>query len=188
MVEATSEPVWYQTQLTNRVPSIFSDTTRDTGGSESGFRPHNLLEAALASCLNITLRMYADQHGLALSGVTTRVTLDRSNPEETIFEYEVELLGELSEQDRARLLDVGREVSGSQNTLEAHDIPRDSPDAVIAVPRGNLVRNSPFVTSQRNCGARHRLLRPRIFAWCREFLTTSSSVLYSRTVTAFTSV
>lgn len=50
--------------------------------------------------------MYADQHGLALAGVTTRVQLDRSNPEETVFEYEVELQGTLSEQDRARLLSV----------------------------------------------------------------------------------
>jgi putative redox protein len=106
MVKATSESVWYQTQLTNGVHSIFSDTTRDKGGSESGFRPHDLLEAALASCMNITLRIYAEQHSIALSGVMTRVTLDRSNPEETIFEYEVELQGELSEQNRARLLDV----------------------------------------------------------------------------------
>lgn len=49
--------------------------------------------------------MCADQHGMALSDVTTRVQLDRSHPEETIFEYEVELQGELSEEDRARLLD-----------------------------------------------------------------------------------
>ncbi|MBX3305672.1 MAG: OsmC family protein, partial [Nitrospira sp.] len=106
MVEATSKPVRYQTQLTSGAHSTLSDTTRDKGGSESGFRPHDLLEAALASCMNMTVRMYADKHGITLSGVTTRVTLDRSNPEETVFEYEVELEGELSEQDRARLLEV----------------------------------------------------------------------------------
>lgn len=106
MIEATSKSVRYQTQLTNGTHSALSDTTREKGGSESGFRPHELLEAALASCMNITIRMYADKHGIALSGVTTRVTLDRSNPEETMFEYEVELQGELSEQDRVRLLDV----------------------------------------------------------------------------------
>ncbi len=106
MVEATSKPVRYQTQLTNGVHSILLDTTRDKGGSEAGFRPHDLLEVALASCMNMTVRMYADKHGLALSGVTTRVTLNRSNPEETVFECEVELQGELSEQDRARLLDA----------------------------------------------------------------------------------
>lgn len=106
MVEATSKPVRYQTQLTNGVHSATSDTTRDKGGSESGFRPHDLLEAALASCMNMTIRMYAEQQGLALSGVTTKVKLDRSKPEETVFEYEIELQGELSEQDRTSLLDV----------------------------------------------------------------------------------
>lgn len=106
MIEATSEPVRYQTQLSNGVHSATSDSTRDKGGSESGFRPHELLEAALASCMNMTLRMYADRHGITLSGVTTRVTPNHSNSEEAAFEYEVELQGELSEQDRTRLLDV----------------------------------------------------------------------------------
>ena len=106
MIEATSDLVRYQTQLTSGLHSVLSDTTRDKGGSESGFRPHELLEAALASCMNITLRMYADQHGLALAGVTTRVRLDRSKPDESALEYEVELQGALSGQDRARLIDV----------------------------------------------------------------------------------
>ncbi len=106
MIEAASEAVRYQTQLTNGTHYLLSDTTREKGGSESGVRPHELLEAALASCINITLRMYADQHGMALSDVTTRVKLDRSNPEETVFEYEITLQGTLSEQDRARLLSV----------------------------------------------------------------------------------
>lgn len=106
MVEATDEAVQYRTRLSNGVQTILSDTTCEKGGSESGFRPHDLLEAALASCMNITIRMYADRHGIPLSVVTTRVTLNRSNSEEAAFEYEVELQEELSEQDRTRLLDV----------------------------------------------------------------------------------
>lgn len=59
MVEATSRPVQYQALLSNGTCVALSDTTRDKGGSESGVRPHDLLEAALASCVNITIRMYA---------------------------------------------------------------------------------------------------------------------------------
>ena len=59
MIEATSEPVRYQTQLTNGTHSALSDTTRDKGGSELGFRSHDLLDATLVSGMNITLRMYA---------------------------------------------------------------------------------------------------------------------------------
>ncbi len=106
MVEAKSENIRYQTQISNGPHSATSDTTRDKGGSESGFRPHDLLEAALASCMNITLRMYADHNDIPLAGVTTKVRLDRSKPEETVFQYEVEFLGELASRDRERLLEV----------------------------------------------------------------------------------
>ncbi len=47
MIEAASGAVRYQTQLTNGTHSVISDTTQDKGGSGSGFRPHDLLEAAL---------------------------------------------------------------------------------------------------------------------------------------------
>ena len=57
MVEATSKPVRYQTQLTNGTHSALSDTTRDKGACESDFRPHDLLDAVLVSCMNITIRM-----------------------------------------------------------------------------------------------------------------------------------
>ena len=106
MIKANSKDTRYQTLFTNGKHSAISDTTRDKGGNESGFRPHDLLEAALASCINMTLRMYADQHGIPLSGVTTRVRLDRSNPEESVFEYEIEFLGSLAENDREHLLEI----------------------------------------------------------------------------------
>lgn len=54
-------------------------TTPDKGGGNQGFRPHELLEAALATCMNIHLRMYAANHGIELGEVTTKVTLDRSS-------------------------------------------------------------------------------------------------------------
>ncbi|MBI3808550.1 MAG: OsmC family protein [Nitrospirae bacterium] len=108
MIETTSDDFRYQTRFTNGTHSAVSDTTKDKGGSESGFRPHDLLEAALASCINMTLRMYADQHNIPLSGVTTRVTLDRTHPVETVFEYGIELHGSLSQDHRDRLLEVAK--------------------------------------------------------------------------------
>lgn len=108
MIEANSKDIRYQTLFTNGKHSAISDTTPDKGGNESGLRPHDLLEAALASCMNMTLRMYADQHGIALSGVTTRVMLDRSNPEESVFEYEIEFPCSLAENDREHLLEIAK--------------------------------------------------------------------------------
>lgn len=106
MIEAKSNDIRYQTQFTNKIHSAISDNTKDKGGNGSGFRPHELLEAAFATCMNMTLRMYADQHDIPLSNTTTRVTLDRTLPGETIFEYEIDLEGSLSQEQRDRLLEI----------------------------------------------------------------------------------
>lgn len=103
MIKTTSDGVRYQTRFTNETHSAVSDTSKEKGGSESGFRPHDLLEAALATCINMSLRMYADHHRIPLSGVTTRVTPDRTHPTETIFEYEIELHGSLSQNPKIRV-------------------------------------------------------------------------------------
>ena len=108
MIETNSDDIRYRVRFTNGTHTAVSDAAQDKGGNGSGFRPHELLEAALAGCINMTLRMYADQHALPLSSVTTRVTLDRTDPEEVVFEYEIELLGSLSQEHRDRLLEVAR--------------------------------------------------------------------------------
>lgn len=105
MIRTTSEFPDYKTQFTNGKDIAFADTTADKGGSEAGFRPHELLEAALACCINISLRRCARENSIALRSVTTTVDLDRSRPDESCFEYSVELSGNLSDAERKLLLD-----------------------------------------------------------------------------------
>jgi putative redox protein len=62
------------------------------------------MEAALATCVAMTVRMYADQRSIPLDGVTVRVTTDRSNPQEVVFRYEVDLRGGFTEEEREKLL------------------------------------------------------------------------------------
>jgi len=52
----------------------------------------------------MTVRMYADHHGIPLRGVTTSVSLDRTRPDEVVFQYELELDGELTAEQRDSLL------------------------------------------------------------------------------------
>ncbi|TKB70576.1 MAG: hypothetical protein E8D52_00305 [Nitrospira sp.] len=104
MVEATSESVWCQTQLTSGAHSSLLDTTREKGGSESGFHPHGLLEAVQ-------------------TGMTTRVMQDCSRRGAVAFEYEVELQGERSEQNRDRLLDVAGKCPVRRTLFITPDIP-----------------------------------------------------------------
>jgi putative redox protein len=103
MIRATSEPAPYQTRFSDGEHESLADTTAAKGGQNSGFRPHDLLEAALATCIGMTLRMYADRHAIPLRSVTVQVGLDRSNPEEAVFRYEVEAEGDLTPEQQERL-------------------------------------------------------------------------------------
>jgi putative redox protein len=108
MIKATSELSSYQTSFTNGQDVSMADTTSEKGGSAAGFRPHELLEAALASSLNMTMRMFAEEHSIPLTSVSTTVKLDRNYPDETIFNYALELTGPLSESDRRLLTEAAR--------------------------------------------------------------------------------
>lgn len=106
MIHADSHPGKYLTEFTNGAHFSTADSTADKGGANLGFRPHELLEAALASCMNMSLRMYADKYDMALSGVSVAVSLNRSTSEQPTFEYSVEFHGSLSEQQQEQLLSV----------------------------------------------------------------------------------
>lgn len=106
MIVTTSEPARYQSRYSNGTHSAFSDTTADKGGGGQGFRPHELLEAALASCMNMHLRMYADNHGIALGNVTTTVVIDRTDAAKATFNYSIEFSEQLSSEQRAKLSQI----------------------------------------------------------------------------------
>jgi putative redox protein len=63
----------YLAEIFNGTAGILSDTTEEKGGSGKYFRPHDLLEAALASCLNITTRMVLEAMNLSCDKVTVKV-------------------------------------------------------------------------------------------------------------------
>lgn len=104
MIRSHNQPARFKTEFTNGSNTAVSDTTPDKGGANSGFRPHELLEAALASCMNMSLRMYAEQNGFPLTEVSVAVSLNRSDPGSPLFEYSVTLQGTLSESQKTQLL------------------------------------------------------------------------------------
>ena len=103
MIRATSQAAPYLTRFSDGEHQGLSDVSAAKGGQNSGFRPHDLLEAAVASCIDITLRMYADRHAIPLRSVTVTVTLDRSHPDEVVFRIDLDLDGELTPAQRDRL-------------------------------------------------------------------------------------
>jgi putative redox protein len=106
MITTCSTTTRYKTHFTDGSHRAISDTTEDKGGSNTGIRPHDLLEAALANCMNMWIKMYADNHEIPLEEVKTRVSLDRSNPEEVIFGYSIELNGNLSVDQQRKLKQI----------------------------------------------------------------------------------
>jgi putative redox protein len=114
MIHSTSESTAYRTHFSDGAHQGLADTTVDKGGRHAGFRPHDLLETALATCINMTVRMYADRHAIPLRSVQVKVSLDRGNPEEVAFRYEVEMGGELSDAQRDRLAHAARSCPVSQ--------------------------------------------------------------------------
>ena len=108
MIKSTSERASYQTSFTNGQDVSMADTTSDKGGSGGGFRPDELLEAALAISMNITLRIFAEKHSIPLTSVSTTVKLDQTYPGVAIFNYSLDLTGSLSENDRQLLAEAAR--------------------------------------------------------------------------------
>lgn len=68
-----------------------------------GFGAHELLEASLAACINMAVRMHADQNGIPLVSVTTKVGLTWPDADTSRFEYSLAITGCLTAEQRAEL-------------------------------------------------------------------------------------
>jgi putative redox protein len=86
----------YQTNFSNGTHNAVADVPIEKGGSGQGFGPHELLEAALATCLSMTVQMYAAKHGLPLHGVGCEVRIDRAIFGHAVFSYALSFDGPLS--------------------------------------------------------------------------------------------
>jgi putative redox protein len=108
MIECRGLPTPLQVAFGNGRFSGVCDATPDKGGAGQGFRPHELLEAALGSCLVMMMTTYAANHGIALATAAVTVSLDRSDPEVAAYACAISLEGELSDDDRRRILRAAR--------------------------------------------------------------------------------
>ncbi len=108
MITCFSKKSPFDTWFTNGKHEGHSDAPVEKGGADSSFGPHELLEAALASCLNIWVRVSAQTRNIPLTGVVTEVTLEQQNPGEAVFRYALELKGHLTEEQRWELIQAAQ--------------------------------------------------------------------------------
>lgn len=84
---------------------LIADAPEAFGGDDSGPEPHDLLAASLAACTALTVTMYAKRKGMRLDDV--RVTIDHGQQDGAYeLRRHIEFVGQLSADERARLLDI----------------------------------------------------------------------------------
>lgn len=118
----------FRAELTARSHHGFADEPEAFGGTDAGPTPYEYILMAIASCTAMTIRMYATRKQWPLEGVVVSVRQARSHEPDcercetqavgmARVERRIELLGSLSEEQRARLLEMGNRCPIKQ-TLE----------------------------------------------------------------------
>ncbi|MCW7491288.1 OsmC family protein [Leptospira sp. 2 VSF19] len=96
----------YETKISAGKHHWIADEPKDKEGTDLGPMPTELLASSLGACTSITIRMYADRKEYPLDSVEVHVTIDKRSLEDHKFTRVVFLSGNLSIEQRERLLSV----------------------------------------------------------------------------------
>src|SRR6187399_3445462 len=88
--------------------TIRIDEPAAAGGTDTGPSPTRLVAAGLASCIAVTVEMYADRKGWDIGSVEVNVDVDYEGFTPHSFAVTLRLSAELSDEQRERLLVVAR--------------------------------------------------------------------------------
>jgi putative redox protein len=116
--------------------SFVADEPVSVGGTGMGPSPYDILVAALGACTSMTLRMYADRKDWPLQSVTVRLDHAKIHAKDCAecetekgkldrIEKELELEGDLDDEQRKRLLEIADKCP-VHRTLLAEEILIDS--------------------------------------------------------------
>jgi uncharacterized OsmC-like protein len=85
---------------------LIADEAAADGGDDRGPGPHEFLLAGLGACTSMTVKMYADRKGWALSSVDVKVRGRRDDAEGFVVERDLHFVGDLDDEQRKRLLEI----------------------------------------------------------------------------------
>jgi len=98
----------YKTKVYAGGHFIYADEPESLGGTDEGMNPGALLLASLGSCTAITIRMYADRKEYPLESIRISLAIceEKEMSGETVISREIEFTGELSQEQRERLMQI----------------------------------------------------------------------------------
>jgi len=120
--------------------AMFADEPADFGGLDSGPSPFQLLASALAACMTMTVRLYADRKQWAVKRIRTAVGHSREPDQEPRDRFDVRIAfdGELDSGQRERLIEIAGKcpvhralTEGARFTIEEsmEPAPMEAPEA-----------------------------------------------------------
>lgn len=122
----------YTTEIMAGRHGFIADESEDLGGNDFGPSPYEILSASLGACTAMTLQMYARRKKWPLKNVDVHLAYDRSYKEDCmhcdesdrrldVFEREIELEGDLSQEQVKRLMEIANKCP-VHRTLEANSV------------------------------------------------------------------
>ena len=137
-VTATTGGRSFRTDVSVAGHSVVADEPAASGGANDGPSPYDLLLAAIGSCTAMTVRMYAARKQWPLEEVVVRLRNERKHAVDCEqcatqrvgikrIERQVELRGQLSDEQRKRLLEIADRCPVKQTlehgiqVVEAHE-------------------------------------------------------------------
>lgn len=99
----------YQQEVVIGGHRLLADEPAAVGGDDAGPAPFEFLMAGLGACTSMTIRMYAERKQMPLTRVAVELRHNKTEVEGKLLdriERDITLEGELSEEDRQRLLEI----------------------------------------------------------------------------------
>lgn len=134
-----ADPEGFLQDVNTRTHHAYADEPLAYGGTNKGMTPYGFLSAGLGACTSMTIRMYARRKKWPLSKVWVDIKHDAMHAQDAdgghskidTFERKIHLEGDLSAEQRARLLEIADkcpvhktlESSSRIKTILAEDAP-----------------------------------------------------------------
>jgi len=109
----------YKTEITSGDNSIIADEPVESGGSDMGFNPYDLLLSSLGSCKAITIRMFAERRKYPLKDIIINLSHEKIHAEDCKecetkegkidhINVEIKLTGDLTADQKMSMLDISK--------------------------------------------------------------------------------